>query len=174
MMKKNNSMLTNVFFACICVLFVNISAFSQTPPYQNDYALGLDLSFVKQAEDRGVKYYDEDGTEKPVLQIFRQHGYNWSRIMICNEPTNRLPHDLAYVVDISSDALAIYYNGNYIGGDTSLDAWGGSLGNLTCTLLHRGINTTQGWVGYLAHAAIWQSVLTPTEIETLAWDYNDT
>ena len=108
-MEKNNSILTKVFFICFFVSFVNFSAFSQTIPYQNDYALGLDLSFVKQSEDRGTKYYDEDGTEKPVLQIFRQHGFNWSRIMICNEPTNRLPQDLEYVVEAASAAKEYNY-----------------------------------------------------------------
>lgn len=108
-MKKNNSTLTKVFFICLFISFVNFSASSQTLPFQNDYALGLDLSFVKQSEDRGVKYYDEDGTEKPVLKIFREHGYNWSRIMICNEPTNRLPHDLEYVVEAARATKELGY-----------------------------------------------------------------
>ena len=90
---------TKLVLISFSLLLVSFSTMSQTLPFQNDYALGLDLSFVKQSEDRGVKYYDEDGTEKPVLQIFRDHGYNWSRIMICNEPTSRLPHNLEYVVD---------------------------------------------------------------------------
>lgn len=80
----------------------NISA--QSLPFQNEYAFGLDVSFVKQQQDRGVKYYDIDGTEKPILQIFRDHGYNWARIMICNEPTTPyLPQNLKYVIDAAKD-----------------------------------------------------------------------
>lgn len=78
-------------------------------PYDNDYAFGLDVSFVKQYEDQGTKYYDQDGTEKPVLKMFREHGYNWARIMICNEPTSRLPQDLEYVVAAAKDAKQYGY-----------------------------------------------------------------
>ncbi len=73
---------------------------TQTPqhlPFENPYAFGLDLSFVKQAEDRGRVFYDIDGTQKPAWQIFRDHGYNWARLMICNEPST-LGQDLNYVV----------------------------------------------------------------------------
>jgi len=98
-MKHQSTCLTTVIFTGFSLFLVCFGIFSQSLPFQNEYALGLDLSFVKQSEERGTKYYDEDGTEKPVLQIFRDHGYNWSRIMICNEPTNRLPHNLEYVVD---------------------------------------------------------------------------
>src|SRR6056300_1016433 len=108
-MKNNSSILTKIFFTCLFIIFFNLKAFSQKLPFQNDYALGLDLSFVKQNEDRGIKYFDEDGTEKPVLKIFKEHGYNWSRIMICNEPTNRLPHDLEYVVDAARDTKELDY-----------------------------------------------------------------
>ena len=84
--------------------------FAQSLPYQNEYAFGLDVSFVKQKKDLGVKYYDEDGTEKPALQIFREHGYNWARIMICNEPTSsRLPQNLEYVVDAAKDVKKYNY-----------------------------------------------------------------
>ena len=77
---------------------------AQRFPYQNDYAFGLDVSFVKQREDNGEKYMDTYSTEKPCLQIFRDHGYNWGRIMICNEPTSsRLPQNLQYVISAGQD-----------------------------------------------------------------------
>ncbi len=38
-----------------------------------DYAIGADLSFLKQAEDRGTVFKD-NGQAKPGLQIFRDHG----------------------------------------------------------------------------------------------------
>jgi arabinogalactan endo-1,4-beta-galactosidase len=76
----------------------------QNLPYNNDYTFGLDVSFVKQREDNGEKYMDTDSTVKPCLQIFREHGYNWGRVMICNEPTSgRLPQDLNYVISAAKD-----------------------------------------------------------------------
>lgn len=66
-------------------------------PFANPYAFGLDLSFVQNSERRGTKYYDIDGTEKSPWQMFREHGYNWGRLMICNEPSS-LGQDLAYVL----------------------------------------------------------------------------
>ena len=65
-------------------------------PYENPYAFGLDLSFVLQAEQRGATFYDIDGTENSPWRIFRDHGFNWARLMICNEPSS-LGQDLAYV-----------------------------------------------------------------------------
>lgn len=56
-------------------------------PFDNPYAFGLDLSFVNRAEKAGRVYYDIDGTEKSPWQIFADHGYNWGRLMVCNEPS---------------------------------------------------------------------------------------
>ena len=77
---------------------------AQQLPYQNEYAFGLDVSFVKQREDNGEKFMDTDSTVKPCLQIFKEHGYNWGRVMICNEPTSsRLPQNLQYVISAGLD-----------------------------------------------------------------------
>ena len=67
-------------------------------PFENDYCFGLDLSFVKQAEDRGQVFYDTDGAQKSPWEIFRTHGYNWARLMICSEPS-RLGQGIDYVVE---------------------------------------------------------------------------
>jgi arabinogalactan endo-1,4-beta-galactosidase len=71
-------------------------------PYQNEYAFGVDASFVKQREDRGTQLKD-DGQVKPGLQLFKDHGYNWARVHLCNEPVNRLPQNLAYVAAMGVD-----------------------------------------------------------------------
>lgn len=42
------------------------------------YAIGADLSFLKSAEDSGIRFKD-GGVVKPGLDIFRDHGYDWSR-----------------------------------------------------------------------------------------------
>jgi arabinogalactan endo-1,4-beta-galactosidase len=90
-----------------CLLSVAARSIAQTLPFENDYAFGLDVSFTKQHEDNGRKYYDTDGTEKRPLQIFRDHGYNWGRVMICNEPTsNRLPQTLDYVIAAAQEVKA--------------------------------------------------------------------
>lgn len=90
------------FFAIIVFFPVFLQA--QNLPFNNDYCFGLDVSFVKQREDNGEKYMDSDSIVKPCLQIFREHGYNWGRIMICNEPTSsRLPQDLKYVISAAQD-----------------------------------------------------------------------
>lgn len=65
--------------------------------FANDYCFGLDLSFVGHAEKRGSVYYDLDGTRKSPWEIFRSHGYNWGRLMICNEPST-LGQGIDYVV----------------------------------------------------------------------------
>nr|MCR4860682.1 arabinogalactan endo-1,4-beta-galactosidase [Bacteroidales bacterium] len=67
-------------------------------PFDNTYAFGNDLSFVLQNEKRGAEFYDTDGTRKSAWEIFRNHGYNWARLMICNEPS-RLGQTLDYVVE---------------------------------------------------------------------------
>ena len=69
-----------------------------------DYAFGADVSFLKQQEDRGVKFKDA-GVEKPGLQILRDHGYNWIRLRLCVEPVTRgLPNDLAYTLALAKEA----------------------------------------------------------------------
>jgi len=55
------------------------------------YAIGADLSFLKQAEDQGTVFKDA-GQAKPGLQIFKDHGYKFpqevSRLVL-STPNNR-------------------------------------------------------------------------------------
>ena len=67
-----------------------------------DYAIGADLSFLKQAEDRRTVFRD-GGVTKPGLQIFRDHGYNWIRLRIFHTPTD-LPNNLAYTIALARSA----------------------------------------------------------------------
>jgi arabinogalactan endo-1,4-beta-galactosidase len=93
-----------IFKAIVFLLSLPIISTAQQLPFNNEYAFGLDVSFVKQREDMGNKYMDTEGTVKPCLQIFKEHGYNWGRIMICNEPTSsRLPQNLQYVIAAGQD-----------------------------------------------------------------------
>ena len=67
-----------------------------------DYAIGADLSFLRQAEASGTVFKDQ-GRAKPGLQIFMDHGYNWVRLRIFNNPTE-LPNDLAYTLALARQA----------------------------------------------------------------------
>jgi len=67
-----------------------------------DYAIGADLSFLKQAEERGAVFKD-GGVAKPGLQIFKDHGYNWIRLRLFHSPTN-LPNNLDYTLALAKQA----------------------------------------------------------------------
>jgi arabinogalactan endo-1,4-beta-galactosidase len=67
-----------------------------------DYAIGADLSFLKQAEERGTVFKDE-GQAKPGLQIFKDHGYNWIRLRLFHTPT-QLPNNLQYTIALAKEA----------------------------------------------------------------------
>jgi len=67
-----------------------------------DYAVGADLSALKQAEDRGTVFKDNNQA-KPGLQIFKDHGYDWIRLRLFHTPT-QLPNNLAYTIALAQAA----------------------------------------------------------------------
>ena len=75
----------------------------------SEFAFGADLSFLKQAEDRGQVF--KDGTNAlPGLQIFKNHGYNWIRLRLFVEPvSNNLPNSLAYTLAEAKSARDLGY-----------------------------------------------------------------
>ena len=84
--------------ACVTLSAQKVSLPHDNIPFDNPYAFGLDLSFVLNSENRpGAQFFDIDGTQKSPWQIFADHGYNWGRLMICNEPS-RLGQNLEYVL----------------------------------------------------------------------------
>lgn len=88
----------------VTLAFSLISAGAASAP-SLDYAIGADLSWLKQAEDAGVVLKD-DGEAKPGLKIFRDHGYNWIRLRLFHTPT-RLPNDLDYTLAMAKEARAL-------------------------------------------------------------------
>jgi arabinogalactan endo-1,4-beta-galactosidase len=72
-----------------------------------DYAIGADLSFLKQAEEQGTVFKD-DGQARPGLRIFKDHGYNWIRLRLFHTPT-RLPNNLQYTIALAKEAKALGY-----------------------------------------------------------------
>lgn len=51
-----------------------------------DFMRGVDCSTVYEIEQLGGKYYDEDNTQKDPLAIMKEHGVNWVRLRIWNNP----------------------------------------------------------------------------------------
>jgi len=70
--------------------------------HAQNYAVGADLSFLKQAEDNGFKF-KENGQAKPGLQLFKDHGYNWIRLRLFHTPT-QLPNNLQYTIALAKEA----------------------------------------------------------------------
>ncbi len=98
-----------------------VSSCVSTPLYALDYAIGADVSFLKQAEEQGTEFKDE-GQVKPGLQIFKDHGYNWIRLRLFHTPT-RLPNNLEYTIALAQDAkkLGFKFLLNYHYSDTWAD-----------------------------------------------------
>jgi beta-galactosidase len=50
--------------------------------------IGADISFLPQLEKNGLKFFDK-GVQKDPLQILRDHGFNYIRLRIFNNPENK-------------------------------------------------------------------------------------
>jgi len=59
----------------------------QALPREVSKMLGADISFLPQMEARGMKFYDK-GVEKDAIAILKEHGFNYVRLRIFNEPAN--------------------------------------------------------------------------------------
>jgi arabinogalactan endo-1,4-beta-galactosidase len=89
------------------LLWVVVFALAAGAYAANDYAVGADLSFLKQAEEQGT-VFKEDGQAKSGLQIFKDHGYNWIRLRLFHTPT-QLPNNLDYTIALAKDAKNLGY-----------------------------------------------------------------
>ena len=98
----SKKIITYTTLIIVFVLFIIIGSLKA-----QDYAIGADLSFMKQAEDSGFTF-KEDGKAKPGLQIFKDHGYNWIRLRLFNSPTE-LPNNLAYTIAEAKEAKKLGY-----------------------------------------------------------------
>ena len=85
---------------CVCLVLTAVTGSAGA-----EYAVGADLSFLKQAEDQGT-IFKENGQAKPGLQIFRDHGYNWIRLRLFHT-TTRLPNNLEYTIASAKAARAV-------------------------------------------------------------------
>jgi len=48
--------------------------------------IGADISFLPQLEERGIKFSD-NGVQKDAIQILKEHGFNYIRLRIFNDPS---------------------------------------------------------------------------------------
>ncbi|MDY7396321.1 glycosyl hydrolase 53 family protein [Aureibaculum sp. 2210JD6-5] len=90
----------NLLFGGILFLLVTQACYTQ------NYVFGADLSFAKQAKENGFEF-KEDGAEKPFLEIFKEHGYNWIRLRLFHNPNigqYNLPNDLDYTIQLAKEA----------------------------------------------------------------------
>ena len=89
--------------------------------HAQEYAVGADLSFLKQAEDKG-KVFKDNGEAKPGLVIFKDHGYNWIRLRLFHTPTE-LPNNLEYTIALAKAAkkLGFHFLLDYHYSDTWAD-----------------------------------------------------
>ena len=56
------------------------------PGLPGDFIKGADVSMLAQIEASGGKFYDDAGVEKDCLQILQEHGINWVRLRLWNNP----------------------------------------------------------------------------------------
>ena len=60
----------------------------KTVPYRPNFIVGADISAVPASEARGIKFSD-NGVQKDILQILKDHGFNYIRLRIFVEPANQ-------------------------------------------------------------------------------------
>ncbi|HKE44447.1 MAG TPA: glycosyl hydrolase 53 family protein [Steroidobacteraceae bacterium] len=86
-----------------CVIGVLLSLLTCAPlAGAADYAIGADVSFLRQAEQQGIVFKDQ-GKGKPGLEILHDHGYGWVRLRLFHTPTE-LPNGLPYTIALAQDA----------------------------------------------------------------------
>jgi arabinogalactan endo-1,4-beta-galactosidase len=95
--------------------------FSRAQVRGSDYAIGADVSFAKAAEDGGTVFKD-GGKAQPVLEILRDHGYNWVRLRLFHTPT-QVPNNLEYTIALAQSAkkLGFHFLLDYHYSDTWAD-----------------------------------------------------
>lgn len=76
--------------------FTDYSSYSiQSAEVEDDFIRGVDASEVKALEECGIKFYDDNNSEKDVFEIFAEHDVNWIRLRIWNDYTQALSDDWA-------------------------------------------------------------------------------
>lgn len=82
------------------------------PARAQAYAIGADISFLAKCEQDGV-VFKENGQPKDVLEILREHHYNWVRLRIFHDPeasADKLPNDLDYTLALAKRAKSMGFH----------------------------------------------------------------
>lgn len=56
------------------------------PVFEPSFILGADISSVQEAVDEGARYTDTDGSEKGMLELLKNHGFNYVRLRTFVDP----------------------------------------------------------------------------------------
>ena len=69
----------------------------------------------------------------------------------------------------ATDTLILYVDATAVDTETSATGvWSGNLSSTACVVGDKNLEGGDPWYGWLAHCAVWDSVLTPTQIADLA------
>lgn len=83
---------------CIRVVIVLALCLAPLTPAFAQAIIGADISSVQAAEARGIRYSD-NGQQKDILAILKDHGFNYVRLRVFNDPTRPTPRDRPYSLD---------------------------------------------------------------------------
>jgi arabinogalactan endo-1,4-beta-galactosidase len=78
----------------------------QTPPFTGSFILGADISSVQEAVNNGTTYVDTDGQQKSLLDLLKNHGFNYVRLRTFVDPSA----DYGYASGSSCQAKAEPYD----------------------------------------------------------------
>lgn len=104
-MRACESILKSRYALLTVAALIFMSALGPIARAQSQYAIGADVSFLRQAEQQGT-VFKENGAAKPALQILKDHGYNWVRLRLFVNPTG-LPNNLAYTIASAKQARSM-------------------------------------------------------------------
>jgi len=82
------------------------------PLRAQSYAIGADVSFLAKCEQDGL-VFKEAGQPRDVLEILREHQYNWVRLRVFHDPSassDKLPNDLDYTLALAKRAKALGFH----------------------------------------------------------------
>lgn len=97
-------------------------ATDKTVPMRPNFIIGADISAVPAQEARGIKFSDH-GATNDVLQILKNHGFNYIRLRVFVQPTNPggyspqgfcdLPHTIAMAKRVKASGMGLLIDFHY-------------------------------------------------------------
>ncbi|MER2492392.1 glycosyl hydrolase 53 family protein [Catenovulum sediminis] len=105
--------MTTLFVACSADISVTDTETENNSPVENDphdsslyvqpienlnsdFIKGADISTLLQVEESGGVFYDEDGNPADAIQVLAEHGVNWVRLRLWNDP-----YDVSWIQDVT-------------------------------------------------------------------------